>query len=119
MGAATFCAPDLSFVHAKVVGHFVPDGFFNELAEVARVPRHALVRALEDGDAVGHTKRFAHTTHGERTPLIQAQDSGARRFRLDDKDDVFQSATETPGHHAHRLFHHTVKFAGMHRPFSL
>lgn len=55
----------------------MPHGIFHQAGQVFRTLRQALVRALEEGDAVGHGKGIEDASRGQRASLIQAQQRAA------------------------------------------
>src|ERR1019366_6124192 len=62
--------PHLALIQPEVVRHLVPDSILHQLREVLRTARQALVRALENRDAVRHRVRFEHAPQGQWTPFI-------------------------------------------------
>jgi len=63
------------------VRHFVPDGILDQPGEVFGAGGEALVRALEDGDAVRHGEGLEDAAPGKRAAFVQAQQSAARGVR--------------------------------------
>src|ERR1035437_8889282 len=64
-----FRRPDLPLIQPEVVRHLVPDRILHQLGEVLRTARHALVRALENRDAVRHREWLEHAPPGQRGPF--------------------------------------------------
>lgn len=113
-GAGAFGALDLLFVEAEVVGDFVPDGLFDELAEFGFIATHSLVGTLEDGDAVGEGDGFEAAAKGERASLVEAEEAGPGRFGFDDEDEILEAGAEARGDDAHGVIHEAVEVAGVH-----
>ena len=59
--------------------HFVPDSVLDQLRKVLWTACHALVRTLEDDDAVGHSERLEDAARCERSAFIKAEQCSALR----------------------------------------
>ena len=103
-----FRRADLPLVHPEIVRHLVPDRVLHKAREVLRTPREALVGTLEDRDPVGHGERLENAALGQRTALIQPEQSAAmghaaaaklRRIRLilHQQCDILHPAAESGG----------------------
>src|ERR1019366_828000 len=120
--------PNLALIQPEVVRHLVPDRILHQLREVLRTARQALVRTLENRDAVRHRIRFEHTPPGQRTPFIETQQrlaarhSPARqlprvRLGFHDHGDILQPFAKARRNAFIRGGHQTVKLGGLHGRF--
>src|ERR1019366_6233946 len=66
---------NLRLVQAEIVRHFVPHGILHQPGKVLGAAGEALVRALKDGDAVGHGERLEDAALGERAAFVEPQQS--------------------------------------------
>lgn len=113
-GAGAFGALDLLLVEAEVMGDFVPDGLFDELAEFGFVAGHPFVGTLKDGDAVGEGDGLKAAAEGEGAAFVEAEEAGAGRFGFDDEDEVSEAGAEARRDDAHGVVHEAVEVAGVH-----
>src|ERR1035438_5133191 len=120
--------PHLALVQPEVVRHLVPDRILHQLGEVLRTARQALVRALENRDAIRHRVRLEHAPPGQWTPFIETQQRPAARhaparqlprLRLGfhDHGDILQPFAKARRNAFVRGGHQTVEFGGLHGRF--
>lgn len=113
----------MSFVHAEIVGDFVPDGVLDYLGQVVGAAGHALVGALEDRDAVGHREGLEDAARGERAAFVESQerasagDAAAGELVAgglvgDQEGDVLHALPETRGNPAPGVGDETVEVVG-------
>ena len=107
-----FGAAYAMLVHSEVVSDLVPNGVGDYLLEFGSRARHAFVRALIDGDAVGHREAVEDGTVGQRPALVEAEEPGARRLKFHDDGDVLHALPEALGDAAERGFDDAVEFVG-------
>jgi len=113
-GAGAFGALDLLFVEAEVMGDFVPDGLFDELAEFGFVAGHPFVGTLKDGDAVGEGDGLKAAAKGEGAAFVEAEEAGAGWLGFDDEDEISEAGAEARRDDAHGVVHEAVEIAGVH-----
>ena len=86
--------------------HFVPYGVLHQAGQVGGVAGHALVRALEDGDAVGEGEGIEDAAGGQRAAFVESQQGATagnaaagkllrRRLRLHQQGDILHAPAET------------------------
>lgn len=125
MRALVFGGANLRFIHTEIVRDFVPYGVVHHLAEMRGVAREALMRTLEDGDAVGHGEGLEDTASGERAAFIQPQQSVARAdmaarqllgrwLGLDQHGDVGHTRAELGGNAGISRLHELIEFFRSH-----
>jgi hypothetical protein len=75
---------------------FVPHSIGDHFFEFRDAPSDALVRVLVNRDPVGERGTFRHAPVGQRAAFVEAEQTRARRFLLDNKQYVIQKLAKAP-----------------------